>query len=161
MSPAKPRKPATGPASASPPTQHVRTGHCPHCRLVVLMVDAEESRPSFLVDTRLVDPTPLDQAAQMACIVTRRPTWAYVCQWGVERLDLRNLGWWMCHTDDPHDAILPEHQCGARFATALHRPRTRAPAPAQSKPAQSHHPDLFEAAEAATAARKELAECPF
>lgn len=123
--------------------------------MVVIAVDAEESLPSTLTDWRMIDPTPLESAEAAACVMIGRPIWDHRVVHGTELLDRLGL-LYAGHGTTP-TTLLPEHQCGARFANTLQRPRKPAVSPTQPTNDQSHQPDLLDA----LATRKEAEECPF
>lgn len=140
--------------------QRVFTGNCPSCGMVVIVTDATESDPSFLVSQRMIDPTPLTLDEEVACVLVGRPTWTWSCRWQQEAVDLRGLLWWSgrpVETADTRPTVLPEHVCGGRFTSTLQRPRKPPVSRVQPENDQSHQPDLFEAAES----EREPASCPF
>lgn len=95
-----------------------RPDHCPRCSEPVLIYDWDDIDGVFH-GPRKVDPTPISPPDEAACTVLGRPTYlleqTVVGSYRLSRRFSHNL---RRHT--PYAiAILPAHQCGARYPTTL------------------------------------------
>ncbi|PPH95152.1 hypothetical protein C5C95_16990 [Rathayibacter sp. AY1B7] len=95
-----------------------RPDQCPRCSQPVLIYDWDDIDGVFLGPAR-VDPTPITPLDEVACTILDRPT--YLLEKtivGTHRLSRRWAITLRRHT--PYAiAILPAHQCGARYPTTL------------------------------------------
>lgn len=103
---------------------------CIHCGALIYTTDWDDVYGVFVPRMR-VDPTPLDQQAILACVLTGRVMFT-ACRcaggWVLGDRSAATLAW----QGSPDGAlVLPQHVCGARFDSSMPRGPTTAPVPVQ------------------------------